>query len=134
MDIVADTTMSLSEKLEDIEAATESIGNEVSDGQRKAEDIKSEAETVQAEAGKGFAVVAEEIGSLADNLNDIMNEMANAVNSISDSVRESSTAINMSAANSSEIVAEMQGIGIAMDNSNKVASQLSDSTKQFIKV
>lgn len=70
----------------------------------------------------------------ADNLNAIMDEMSTAVTSISDSVRESSEAISMSASNSAEIVDEMKGIGTAMDNSNKVASQLSDSTRQFIKV
>jgi len=70
----------------------------------------------------------------ADNLNFIMNEMASSVTSISESVQESTLAINMSATNSTEIVDEMQGIGEAMDSNNKVANQLSDSTKQFVKV
>ena len=70
----------------------------------------------------------------ADNLNSIMEEMADSVTSISESVQESTIAINMSATNSTEIVDEMQGIGEAMDNNNRVTSQLSDSTKQFIKL
>ena len=41
-------------------------------------------------------------------------------------------AINTSASNSTEIVGEMQGIGEAMDNNNRVTNQLSDSTKQFV--
>ena len=68
----------------------------------------------------------------ADNLNTIMAEMANSVTMISQSVQESTDAINTSATNSTEIVAEMQGIGEAMDNNNRVTNQLTDSTKQFI--
>ena len=55
-----------------------------------------------------------------------------SVTLISESVRESTDAINTSATNSTEIVAEMQGIGEAMDNNNRVTSQLTDSTKQFV--
>ena len=68
----------------------------------------------------------------ADNLNAIMAEMATSVTSISESVKESTVAINTSASNSTEIVGEMQGIGEAMDNNNRVTNQLSDSTKQFV--
>jgi len=68
----------------------------------------------------------------ADNLNAIMAEMASSVTSISESVKESTVAINTSASNSTEIVGEMQGIGEAMDNNNRVTNQLSDSTKQFV--
>ncbi len=70
----------------------------------------------------------------ADKLNYIMNEMSNSVTSISESVQESSMAINMSATNSTEIVDEMQGIGDAMESNNEVTNQLSDTTKQFVKV
>jgi methyl-accepting chemotaxis protein len=68
----------------------------------------------------------------ADNLNNIMAEMASSVTSISESVKESTVAINTSASNSTEIVGEMQGIGEAMDNNNRVTNQLSNSTKQFV--
>ncbi|MBO4911914.1 MAG: methyl-accepting chemotaxis protein [Butyrivibrio sp.] len=70
--------------------------------------------------------------SKADNLIAIMNEMASSVTMISESVKESTVAINTSASNSTEIVGEMQGIGEAMDNNNRVTSQLSDSTRQFV--
>nr|WP_027871265.1 hypothetical protein [[Eubacterium] cellulosolvens] len=51
---------------------------------------------------------------------------------ITTSVNESTTAISMSARNSNEIVKEMKGVSVAMDNSKNVTSQLSDSTKQFV--
>ena len=70
----------------------------------------------------------------AENLNVIMDQMAESVTSINESVQESTVAINTSATNSTEIVGQMQGIGEAMDNNNKVTSQLSDSTRQFITV
>ncbi len=70
----------------------------------------------------------------ADNLNSIMNEMSASVTSINDSVQESSQAISMSATNSAEIVSEMQGITEAMDDNNDVTEQLSNGTKQFIKL
>ncbi len=70
----------------------------------------------------------------AENLNVIMDQMSEQVTSITQSVQESTVAINTSATNSTEIVGQMQGIGEAMDNNNRVTSQLSDSTKQFITV
>ncbi len=74
----------------------------------------------------------EDFVAKADNLNVIMAEMEEAVSSITTSVEESSGAINMSAANSTEIVEEIQGIGVAMDRNNEVTGQLSDSTARFI--
>ena len=265
MDNVSHTANKMTEKLEDVKRATQSINDEVYEGQETAAGIKIEASAVRAEAnqkksntgvkmeelskvlelsvkeseqvnqigeltnvildiasqtnllalnasieaarageaGKGFAVVAEEISSLAensrqtagniqaisqnvtgavkdlsdnalqvldfinttvlsdydsfveigekygntatiidgilskfsakaDNLNNIMAEMASSVTSISESVKESTVAINTSASNSTEIVGEMQGIGEAMDNNNRVTNQLSNSTKQFV--
>ncbi|RKM57009.1 methyl-accepting chemotaxis protein [Butyrivibrio sp. X503] len=70
----------------------------------------------------------------AENLGVIMEQMSEHVTSINQSVQESTVAINTSATNSTEIVGQMQGIGEAMDNNNKVTSQLSDSTKQFVTV
>ncbi len=267
MDTVSTTANVMTDKLRDVEHATESINDEVQEGQQTAKEIKKEAAQVQVEAnqkknntgarmeelsgvlehsvkeseqvnqigeltnvildiasqtnllalnasieaarageaGKGFAVVAGEISSLADNsrqtagniqqisqnvtdavktlsdnamevldfinttvladydafaevgeryentagiidemmakfsekadnLNAIMNEMANSVTSISESVQESTIAINMSATNSTEIVGEMQGIGEAMNNNNEVTGQLTDTTKNFVKV
>lgn len=68
----------------------------------------------------------------ADNLNAIMGEMEESVASITTSVEESSSAINMSAANSTEIVEEIQGIGDAMERNNDVTGQLSASTERFV--
>ena len=68
----------------------------------------------------------------ADNLNAIMGEMEESVAMITTSVEESSSAINMSAANSTEIVEEIQGIGDAMEKNNDVTGQLSASTERFI--
>lgn len=68
----------------------------------------------------------------ADHLNVIMGEMEEAVLSISTSVEESSSAINMSAANSTEIVEEIQGIGDAMEQNNTVTGQLNTSTQRFV--
>ena len=85
--------------------------------------------------GNTATIIDEMLGKFsekADNLNSIMAEMATSVTLISESVRESTDAINTSATNSTEIVAEMQGIGEAMDNNNRVTSQLTDSTKQFV--
>nr|MCR5547087.1 methyl-accepting chemotaxis protein [Lachnospiraceae bacterium] len=70
----------------------------------------------------------------ADNLNVIMEEMETAVSSITVSVEESSSAINMSAANSTEIVEEIQGIGDAMERNNDVTGQLSASTERFVQL
>ena len=67
----------------------------------------------------------------ADNLNDIMERMANSVESITDSVRESTQAISLSAANSTEIVGEIQGISDAMGENNRVTEQLTESTRKF---
>ena len=68
----------------------------------------------------------------ADNLNAIMGEMEESVAMITTSVEESSSAINMSAANSTEIVEEIQGIGDAMEKNNDVTGQLSASTERFV--
>ncbi|MCR5054328.1 MAG: methyl-accepting chemotaxis protein [Lachnospiraceae bacterium] len=67
----------------------------------------------------------------ADNLNSIMEEMANSVEAITASVHESSEAINLSANNSSEIVSEIQGIGDAMDENNRVTERLNTSAGKF---
>ena len=67
----------------------------------------------------------------ADNLNTIMDKMADSVESITESVKESTQAINLSAANSSEIVGQIQGISEAMGENNKVTEQLNSSTKRF---
>ena len=81
------------------------------------------------------AVVMDEIldkfNRKADNLNIIMDKMADSVESITDSVKESTQAINLSAANSTEIVGQIQGISEAMGENNKVTEQLSSSTKKF---
>ncbi|MBE5891374.1 MAG: methyl-accepting chemotaxis protein [Lachnospiraceae bacterium] len=69
---------------------------------------------------------------LANNLNEIMQNMANNVTSITDSVRESSEAINMSAINSTQIVDEISQIDSAMDENNRVTSQLNENTKMFV--
>lgn len=69
---------------------------------------------------------------LAGNLNTIMDQMACSVTSITESVRESSDAINMSAVNSSHIVDEISQIDSAMDENNRVTSQLNDNTKMFV--
>lgn len=69
---------------------------------------------------------------LANNLNVIMQNMANNVTSITDSVRESSEAINMSAINSTQIVDEISQIDSAMDENNRVTSQLNENTKMFV--
>ena len=67
----------------------------------------------------------------AENLRMIMEEMADSIATITNSVQESSKAINMSANSSSQIVGEIQGIGEAMQRNNKVAGQLSESTRKF---
>ncbi|MBP7349521.1 MAG: methyl-accepting chemotaxis protein [Butyrivibrio sp.] len=67
----------------------------------------------------------------AENLRMIMEEMADSIVTITNSVQESSKAINMSANSSSQIVGEIQGIGEAMQKNNKVAGQLSESTRKF---
>ena len=67
----------------------------------------------------------------ADNLNVIMEEMASSIDAINSSVQESTDAINLSASNSTEIVGEIQGIGDAMDENNRVTEKLSESTRKF---
>ena len=78
------------------------------------------------------AVVMDEIldkfNRKADNLNIIMDKMADSVESITESVKESTQAINLSAANSTEIVGQIQGISEAMGENSKVTEQLSSST------
>ena len=68
----------------------------------------------------------------ADSLDETMHSMADSILAITDSVEESTQAISLSANNSTEIVGEIQEIGDAMDNNNKVTSQLNDSTKKFV--
>ncbi len=70
----------------------------------------------------------------ADSLDATMHSMADSIISITDSVEESTQAISLSANNSADIVGEIQGIGDAMDNNNRVTSQLSDSTRKFVKL
>jgi methyl-accepting chemotaxis protein len=68
----------------------------------------------------------------ADSLDETMKSMADSIITITDSVEESTQAISLSANNSADIVGEIQGIGDAMDNNNRVTSQLNDSTKKFV--
>ena len=75
--------------------------------------------------------ILERFTQKAENLRSIMEEMADSITTITNSVQESSQAINMSANSSSQIVGEIQGIGEAMEENNRVAGQLSDSTKKF---
>ncbi len=75
--------------------------------------------------------ILEKFNDKADNLNDIMEKMADSVEAITDSVKESTQAIGLSAANSTEIVGEIQGISEAMEENNKVTEQLNNSTKRF---
>ena len=73
----------------------------------------------------------EEFTGKADNLTLITDEMANSIAAIDASVQESSDAINLSANNATEMVGEIQGIGDAMDENNRVTEQLSESTRKF---
>ena len=75
--------------------------------------------------------ILDKFNKKADNLNNIMDKMADSVESITESVKESTQAINLSAANSTEIVGQIQGISEAMGENNKVTEQLSSSTKKF---
>ena len=68
----------------------------------------------------------------ADSLDMTMNSMADSILTITDSVEESTQAISLSANNSTEIVGEIQEIGDAMDNNNRVTNQLNDSTRRFV--
>ncbi len=63
-----------------------------------------------------------------------MHSMADSIISITDSVEESTQAISLSAANSTEIVGEIQEIGEAMENNKKVTNKLGDSTRKFVTV
>ena len=75
--------------------------------------------------------ILDKFNKKADNLNNIMDKMADSVESITESVKESTQAINLSAANSTEIVGQIQGISEAMGENNRVTEQLSSSTKKF---
>ncbi|MBR1742981.1 MAG: hypothetical protein IJ733_14155, partial [Lachnospiraceae bacterium] len=70
----------------------------------------------------------------ADNLNVIMQKVSDSVRAITATINESTEAIDMSAANSSEIVTEIQGIDDAMSENTRVTEQLSESTKRFEKL
>ena len=76
--------------------------------------------------------ILERFSDKADSLDDTMHAMADSIITITDSVEESTQAISLSANNSTEIVGEIQGIGDAMDNNNRVTSQLSDFTKKIV--
>ena len=68
----------------------------------------------------------------ADDLNGIMSAMVESVDTITNSVQESSLAINMSAENSTEIVAGIKKIFEAMDRNTEVTEQLNETTQKFI--
>lgn len=68
----------------------------------------------------------------ADDLNGIMSAMVESVDTITNSVQESSLAINMSAENSTEIVAGIEKIFEAMDRNTEVTEQLNETTQKFI--
>ncbi len=76
--------------------------------------------------------ILEQFTEKADSLDETMHSMAESIISITDSVEESTQAISLSANNSADIVGEIQGIGDAMDNNNRVTNQLNDSTKKFV--
>ncbi len=76
--------------------------------------------------------ILEQFTEKADSLDNTMHSMADSIISITDSVEESTQAISLSANNSADIVGEIQGIGDAMDNNNRVTNQLNDSTKKFV--
>jgi methyl-accepting chemotaxis protein len=76
--------------------------------------------------------ILENFSDKADSLDETMHAMADSIITITDSVEESTQAISLSANNSADIVGEIQGIGDAMDNNNRVTSQLNDSTKKFV--
>lgn len=67
----------------------------------------------------------------ANKLNEVVGDMTERINSISSSVQESSNAINMSAASSTEIVGEIQGINEAMEKNTEVTRQLNEQTQKF---
>lgn len=91
------------------------------------------------EAGNKYentAIMLEELlenfKNKGDNLTSIMEIMATSVSSITESVRESSDAIGASAANSTELVGEIQDIEEGMSDTNGVADELTDKIKMFI--
>ena len=67
----------------------------------------------------------------ANKLSEVVGDMTERINSISTSVQESSNAINMSAASSTEIVGEIQGINEAMEQNSEVTRQLNIQTQKF---
>ncbi|MCR4758242.1 MAG: methyl-accepting chemotaxis protein [Butyrivibrio sp.] len=67
----------------------------------------------------------------ANKLSEVVGDMTERINSISSSVQESSNAINMSAASSTEIVGEIQGINEAMEQNTEVTKQLNIQTQKF---
>lgn len=67
----------------------------------------------------------------ANKLSEVVGDMTERINSISTSVQESSNAINMSAASSTEIVGEIQGINEAMEQNSEVTKQLNIQTQKF---
>ncbi len=69
--------------------------------------------------------------SSAENLQGIMVEMTDAISSITVSVSEASQAIEMSAANSTEIVEQFGDITAAMDKNNTVTTELANNTRKF---
>ena len=72
-----------------------------------------------------------EFSEKADSLNEIMQAMVESVDTITNAVQESSLAINMSAANSTEIVTGIKKIFDAMDRNTEVTEQLNDTTQKF---
>ncbi len=90
------------------------------------------------ESGENYNVTADIMDDLlsqftkkAENLHGIMNDMALAVEDITSSVSESTQAINSSAANSSEIVEQINGINEDMDETRKVSVSLNETSGVF---
>ena len=90
------------------------------------------------ESGENYNVTADIMDDLlsqftqkAENLHGIMNDMALAVEDITSSVSESTQAINSSAANSSEIVEQINGINEDMDETRKVSLALNEKSGVF---
>ncbi|SFG71475.1 methyl-accepting chemotaxis protein [Lachnospiraceae bacterium C7] len=79
-----------------------------------------------------YKELLENFKNKGDNLTSIMEIMATSVSSITESVRESSDAIGASAANSTELVGEIQDIEEGMSDTNGVADELTDKIKMFI--
>ena len=69
---------------------------------------------------------------LQKEVKDGSNVLNTSADSMTDKIEKASDNItNTSAANSSEIVGQIQGISEAMGENNKVTEQLSSSTKRF---